>query len=58
MDIQLIKKEFVQFSKFFKEKNFKLAILSLEKILKENQTMKMKRISITRCNPGSYTRKA
>ena len=36
MDIQLIKKEFLNFSKFFKEKNFKLAILSLEKILKEN----------------------
>ena len=36
MDIQLIKKEFAQFSKFYKEKNLKLAFLSLDKILKEN----------------------
>ena len=36
MDIQLIKKEFAQFAKFYKERNLKLAFLSLEKILKEN----------------------
>ena len=36
MDIQLIKKEFAQFAKFYKEKNLKLAFLSLDKILKEN----------------------
>ncbi len=36
MDIQLIKKEFAQFAKFYKEKNLKLAFLCLGKILKEN----------------------
>ena len=36
MDIQLIKEEFIKFKKFYKEKNFKKAILSLHIILKEN----------------------
>ena len=36
MDIQLIKKEFDLFKKFYSERNLNLAILSLNKILKEN----------------------
>lgn len=36
MDIQLIKSEFKKFNKYYKEKNIKLSILSLEKILEEN----------------------
>ena len=36
MDIQLIKNEFSKFTKFYKERNLKLAFLCLDKILKEN----------------------
>ena len=36
MDIQLINIEFSKFKKFYKEKNLKQAILSLQTILKEN----------------------
>ena len=36
MDTQLIKNEFSNFNKFYKKKNIKQAVLSLEKILKIN----------------------
>ena len=36
MDIQLIKNEFNKFTKFYKERNLKMAFLCLDKILKEN----------------------
>ena len=39
-----IKKEFAQFAKFYKEKNLKLAFLSLDKILKENPNFRKKSI--------------